>query len=285
MFEESNQDEDLTEKYNESQYRDRFGISYYSQSSKNLSSKIGHFISGNNISKLKIKKEISIKNNFKIKRCFEGKISSNNNIFNEVNEIELDRIYNDFNNNQIEKEETLPILNFHKVSKCSTIKYGIKKSTDKIEYSYCKTCDHNLIKPICLPCIKECHKGHSIYFIFNKGRIKCSCGEKNHIIIKVNNDIINNGNVHCLCNEWNIISNIGFYYINKNKKPICILCHHYCEENNKKDKIIKAEKDKNIPNCTCNNKEMHKSHKVICQKIITGLLQKVSFLLKKDLIF
>ena len=58
MFEESNQDEDLTEKYNESQYRDRFGISYYSQSSKNLSSKIGHFISGNNISKLKIKKKI-----------------------------------------------------------------------------------------------------------------------------------------------------------------------------------------------------------------------------------
>ena len=277
MFEESNQDEDLTEKYNESQYRDRFGISYYSQSSKNLSSKIGHFISGNNISKLKIKKEISIKNNFKIKRCFEGKISSNNNIFNEVNEIELDRIYNDFNNNQIEKEETLPILNFHKVSKCSTIKYGIKKSTDKIEYSYCKTCDHNLIKPICLPCIKECHKGHSIYFIFNKGRIKCSCGEKNHIIIKVNNDIINNGNVHCLCNEWNIISNIGFYYINKNKKPICILCHHYCEENNKKDKIIKAEKDKNIPNCTCNNKEMHKSHKVICQKIINLITEHNEF--------
>ena len=188
-------------------------------------------------------------------------------ILDEVEEIELNRLYN--NNNQKKDEKIKPIINFKKVNKCSIIRYGVKKSTEKIEYSYCKTCDHNLVRPICLHCINKCHSGHATNFIFKKGRIKCSCGEKNHYIVKTNNNNINIiKNIICLGNEWNITSKLGFYYINKKNRPICILCHNYCEKNNKKDKIIKLDENKTVLECSCKNEEIHGSHRAICEKII-----------------
>ena len=265
MVEDSTHEEELLEKYNKSQYRGRFGISYFSKSSKILSpSKFSDIVSSKKmVAKLKLQKETIIRNNYK--SDLEEKLNVNNNILNGIKEIELERIYH---NSKEKKEINLPIANFKKVSKCSIVKYGIKKSTEEIEYSYCRTCDHNLVRPICLSCINKCHKNHSINYLFRRGRIKCSCGEKNHHTININNNPNKLGDINCLCNEWNAIAKLGFYYVNKNNKPICILCHNYCEQNNKKDKIIKLEENKEIPKCSCKNEKIHNSHREICEKII-----------------
>ena len=264
MVEDSTHEEELLEKYNISQYRGRFGISYSSKSSKILSpSKFSDIRSKKIIPKLKLQKETSIRNNFNID--LEEKSNAHNHILNEIKEIELERIYN---NSKEKDENILPISNFKKMNKCSIVKYGIKKSTEEIEYSYCKACDHNLVRPICLACINKCHKNHSIYYIFSRGRIKCSCGEKNHAVLNDKNNHNKLGEIKCLCNEWNAIAKMGFYYNNKKNEPICILCHNYCEQNNKRDKIIKIEGNKEIPECSCQNETIHNSHKTMCEKII-----------------
>ena len=261
--------EDLIEKYNKSQYKGRFGISYGSRSSKILSIQFGDYNNKKNVIKSKIQKESSIKRRMEFKHNTIIEPKSNKlsfNLINEIKEMEIERIY--INNKQKEDdEEILPIINFKKVNKCSIVKYGIKKSTEDIEYSHCKTCDHNLVKPICLHCIGKCHKGHSIYYNIKKGKIKCCCGEKNHYMINTSKNIID-GDISCLCNEWNITAKLGFYFINKRNNPICFLCHNYCEFNNKKDKIVKLEGNKEIPACSCKNEEVHNSHKIICEKII-----------------
>ena len=270
MLDKSITTEEKLEKYNKKLYKGRFGISYHSISTKILSMHSFEIRPKKGPKKKKLQKGLSmnLSNIFK-KNYLEEKTKphQNINIIPEVNEIELDRIYN---NNNKEYEKNSPIYNFLKIKKCSILKYGVKKSTENIKYSYCKTCDHNLLNPICFPCINSCHKGHLIKYIYNKGKIKCSCGEKNHYQKNIYN-INNNKNIICLCNEWNIVAKLGFYYINHNQKPICILCHNYCEHDNKKDKIIKIEKNKNIPMCTCTNLEIHKSHKLICEKIIDSI--------------
>ena len=264
MLEESTNDIDLAEKYHESQYKDRFGISFSSFGSSKGITKLSKFSSRKNIQKIKLNRENSQKNFLNFKKSNIDKKKKK--IIDKVEEIELNRIYN--KNNQNENEKIIPIEIFNKVSKCSIIKYGIKKSTENIEYSYCKQCDHNLVRPICLHCINKCHSGHATNFIFRKGRIKCSCGEKNHHIIKINYNINVKKNIICLGNEWNITSKLGFYYINKKNKPICILCHNYCQSNNKKDKIIKLDENKTDLECSCKNEEIHGSHRAICEKII-----------------
>jgi len=263
MLEESTNNKDLSEIYHENQYKDRFGIEYSSSRSTKGITRIKKYASGKNIKKIKINRGATHKNYLNFKK--KSSINKKKKIIEEVEEIELNRIYK--KNNQNENDKIIPIENFNKVSKCSIIKYGIKKSTERIEYSYCKTCDHNLVRPICLHCINKCHSGHATNFIFKKGRIKCSCGEKNHYIIKINYNI-NIKNIICLGNEWNITSKLGFYYINKKNKPICILCHNYCESNNKKDKIIKLDDNKTVLECSCKNEEIHGSHRAICEKII-----------------
>ena len=124
---------------------------------------------------------------FKDNDYLDKKMSKAQSIINEVNELELINIYNiDLK----EYENILPAFNILKVENCSILEYGIKKSTQPIKYSYCKTCDHNLINPICIPCINKCHKGHLIKHVFKKDYIKCSCGDKNHF-----KHIINNNNI------------------------------------------------------------------------------------------
>ena len=119
-----------------------------------------------------------------IESPFKGKKSTKslgkslilNNLLLETEKQELIKLYGD--DDKI-KYQILPLLNFTKVNDCSIMKYGARKSSIEIEYSYCKTCDYNSLKPICLTCINKCHYGHVIKFVFKKGHIKCSCGEKN----------------------------------------------------------------------------------------------------------
>ena len=97
------------------------------------------------------------------------------NLLLETEKQELIKLYGD--DDKI-KYQILPLLNFTKINDCSIMKYGARKSSIEIEYSYCKTCDYNSLKPICLTCINKCHYGHVIKFVFKKGHIKCSCVEK-----------------------------------------------------------------------------------------------------------
>ena len=261
MHEESSHKGDLLDNYNKKEYRERFGILFSSKSTKDIM----NFSDINKTSNVKYKKGNSIRSSYHRKNPFDLKTNSNI-LINDIHQLELDKLYKNFSK---EDEEILPIRNFNKINNCSILKYGIKESIEEIKYSYCKTCDHNLVRPICYPCINECHKGHLIKTILKKGKIKCFCGERNHFQNQVNNNVIDHKNINCFCNEWNIIAKLGFYYVNKDKDPICILCHNYCVNDNKKDKIIKIEENKNIPNCTCKNIDIHKTHKVLCEKIIS----------------
>ena len=76
------------------------------------------------------------------------------------------------------------INEFLKIKECSILKYGIKISTEKINFGYCQTCDVNLIHPICLECARICHQqiGHRIREMKEQANIRCGCGEKMHKI-------------------------------------------------------------------------------------------------------
>ena len=189
------------------------------------------------------------------------------NLFYEFEKRELMKLYEEEDDEDIKDKTLLPIVNFNKISNCTILKYGVKKSTEEIEYSYCKTCDYNSLKPICMSCIHKCHYGHIIRFNFKKGNIICSCGQKNHLTMKIDNYKLNN--IECSCNEWNSITNLNYYYINRLKEPICILCHYYCQnDNNHNDKIIKVKKNSLIPKCSCLNKDIHKDKRIIYEKLL-----------------
>ena len=185
------------------------------------------------------------------------------NLLMESEKQELIKLYGD---DDKVKHQILPLLNFTKISDCSIMKYGARKSAIEIEYSYCKTCDYNSLKPICLTCINKCHYGHVIKFILKKAHIKCSCGEKNHMIMKINYKKIYNMN--CLFNEWNSTANLKYYYTNKNKEPICILCEYCCSYDRMKNNIIKLKNNKMMQNCSCKNKDIHHDKRTICEKLL-----------------
>ena len=141
----------------------------------------------------------------------------------------------------IYKNDTIDVnlaQQIYNVKDCSIFKYGVKESYEKIKYSFCKTCDKNLINPICEACIAKCHKGHRIKQIIEKGNIICTCGENLHKI--KSND--NENKINCLCYEWSYISKLNIYYKNSNKKCICYFCNIICENNNEKNKLIKLKK-------------------------------------------
>ena len=70
---------------------------------------------------------------------------------NDLEEISIKEIY------KIKENEEVPklIQKFSKINECSILKYGLKMSNEKIDFSFCRTCDPNLINPICAACIKE----------------------------------------------------------------------------------------------------------------------------------
>ena len=162
-----------------------------------------------------------------------------------------------------------PIQKLHQVTDCSFWKFGVNISYTKIKYGYCKTCDKNLVNTICETCLLKCHKGHCIKSMLERGNIKCSCGENNHIIKDINNDV----NINCLCNEWSFVSKLNYYYKN-NDKNLCIFCHTVCNNNSDKDKIVFFKKDDNnnnddnkIPMCNCDNEEVHFDVKIFTKHI------------------
>ena len=238
-------------------YRRRYGISF---SYKKLLEDGPFKLKNEEIIKYTSKKEDSPK---KSDKSICKKKILRTNLFFESEKNELNKLYGE---DEKIKYQIVPILNFLKITDCSMMKYGARKSSIEIDYSYCKTCDNNSLKPICLPCINKCHFGHVIKFILKKGHIKCSCGEKNHMIMKINYNKISN--VNCLCNEWNSTANLKFYYINKNKEPICILCNYSCQDDNHKSNIIKLKKNKSMPNCACRNKDIHNDKRIICEKLL-----------------
>ena len=178
-------------------------------------------------------------------------------------EISMKEIYKD-----IEDEENSPklIKKFLEVPDCSILKYGLKPSIENVEFSFCRTCDPNLINPICIACINTCHKSHKIKKKFIKGEIKCICGERLHCISKTPDLTVNNNS--CQLGEWYIISKINFFYKTNDNSCLCMLCYNFCNKNKSEEKdIIKITEDDNIPECCCNNEEIHQEKKIFFEKI------------------
>ena len=131
----------------------------------------------------------------------------NKNFFTEVDTTLLELLYkNHINNSKL-------VEKLNKVKDCSIFKYGVNQSFEDIPYSFCKTCDKSLIKPICESCLFKCHKGHKIVLNIEKGKIRCSCGEKLHIVKKNLDENID----YCIFNEWTNFSKLNKKYKNKNK--------------------------------------------------------------------
>ena len=84
-------------------------------------------------------------------------------------------INNDDNCNEV-------ITEFLKIKNCTILQYGIKPTIEKVKFGYCRTCDLNLMNPICEVCLYECHKkyDHNIREINEPDNIVCGCGERMH---------------------------------------------------------------------------------------------------------
>ena len=189
---------------------------------------------------------------------------------NDLEEIHMREIY------KIQDDEDVPklIQKFINVKGCSILKYGLKISNESIDFSFCRTCDPNLINPICAECIKVCHIGHKFKKKFMKGEIKCICGERLHCMSKKLDLNVNNSS--CLLGEWYIISKLNFYYKTKDKKCYCMLCYNFCNNDKSKEAICLLQSDNNendkknsviIPSCCCNNEEIHQERKNFFEKM------------------
>ena len=179
-------------------------------------------------------------------------------------EINIKEIYRDNeDNNDVPKL----IQKFTEIKDCSILKYGIKPSIDEIEFSFCRTCDPNLVSPICLPCLKNCHKSHRIKKKIMKGEIRCACGERLHCISKSPN--LNVNNISCQLTEWYVVSKLNFYYKTKNNSCLCMLCYNFCNNEKDKETIIQINSNdkKDLPNCTCNNEDVHQEKKIFFEKM------------------
>ena len=120
------------------------------------------------------------------------------------------------------------ISEFLKIKKCSVILYGIKPSTEKLKFGYCRTCDINLMNRICLECLYECHKKyeHDIREINEPDYIICGCGEKMHkfnILEKKNGFRAD----ECPFSDWCEKSRLSTLYI-VDEKCVCEFCYKIC---------------------------------------------------------
>ena len=128
-----------------------------------------------------------------------------------------------------EEEECSHIIaEFTKINKCSILKYGISLSAEKIKFGYCHTCDTNLMYPICLECLIECHRksGHDTREIEQPDFILCGCGERMHKFKecdKKNKDF----SAECPYNDWCEKSLLSTLYI-VDEKCICEFCYRMC---------------------------------------------------------
>jgi len=158
-----------------------------------------------------------------------------------------------------------------KIDNCSILKYGIKKSIEAIKYGYCATCDLNLIHPICMTCIENCHNGHSIKIMPEMDHIICGCGERLHKFpVKIKKNKLNN-TIDCPFSQWCSVFGLT-NRIKIKETDICEFCSKLCEY--EKDCIETEDK---LDTCQCselNGKETHLE--------IKNIYNNLEFLLNKN---
>ena len=65
-------------------------------------------------------------------------------------------------------------------------------------------------------------------------------------------------NEHCECSfsEWSKVSKLNVFFYNSQHRPLCIFCHNFCSEKNL-DQMQTEEDSNKIPDCSCNNDNVH----------------------------
>ena len=217
-----------------------------------------------------LKKAENSGNNNKMFQSSRKKPKLTNFLEKSFEELNLRDLYK--NNKEDNEDSELPkiIQKFIQVKDCSILKYGLKPSIENIDFSFCRTCDPNLINPICEACIKICHIEHKIIKKHRKGEIKCICGERMHCISK-NLDLTIN-NTDCQLGEWFTISKLNFYFKTKDNNCYCMLCYNFCNNDKSKENINQLNSENNnekynIPICCCKNDDVHQERKVFFEKM------------------
>ena len=117
---------------------------------------------------------------------------------------------------------------FIKIKNCSIISYGVKPSTEKLKFGYCRTCDINLMNRICIECLYECHKkySHDIREINEPDYIVCGCGDKMHRfkVLERKNGLRAD---ECPFSDWCEKSRLSTLYI-VDEKCVCEFCYKIC---------------------------------------------------------
>ena len=141
------------------------------------------------------------------------------------------------------------IASFLKIKKCTILQYGVKPTTEKVKFGYCRTCDLNLMNPICEECLYECHKKfeHNIREINEQDYIICGCGERMHKFkaIERKNRF---GADECPYSDWCEKSKLSALYI-VDEKCVCEFCYRICGYDGK-GKQLEKEKEM-LQVCEC----------------------------------
>ena len=151
-------------------------------------------------------------------------------------------INNDDNCNEV-------ITEFLKIKNCTILQYGIKPTIEKVKFGYCRTCDLNLMNPICEVCLYECHKkyDHNIREINEPDNIVCGCGERMHKFksIEKKNKL---GADECPYSDWCEKSRLSALYI-VDERCVCEFCYRICGYDGK-GKQLEKEKEM-LQVCEC----------------------------------
>ncbi len=116
--------------------------------------------------------EIDLKNNMGENEELEDE---KNSLVSESKKSDDIEINNEDNCNEV-------INGFLKIKNCTILQYGIRPTAERVKFGYCRTCDLNLMNPICEECLLQCHKKyeHNIREINEPDYIICGCGERMH---------------------------------------------------------------------------------------------------------
>ena len=180
------------------------------------------------------------------------------NISKEIKETESQKILSEdeeilCSEENSEEECSNVISEFTKIRKCSVLKYGISLSLEKIKFGYCHTCDTNLMYPICLECLKECHikSGHDIREIDQPDFILCGCGERmKKFMNKKKKKRKKKYSLECPYNDWCEKSSLSTLYI-VDEKCICEFCYQMCGYEGKGRPLEKEREMLQV--CECEN--------------------------------
>lgn len=141
-----------------------------------------------------------------------------------------------YNKKRSLNESPLELVRIMGSISCPILKYGWKKIS--MDYYYCKTCDKDNKNPICVNCMKKCHKNHIPSQLFpanDQTKTLCMCGLRAHSMLNEETSSDKNFLV-CKFFEFNIKAEIYEYYENTNGIKICTFCNHFCKEENVEEK-------------------------------------------------